>query len=135
MKRKRPGRLGFGVTAARRAVAPGRLSPAFRAPGATRLPAAVPDLKLTVARQNVALGQEEQHAGQEADRPQRLRRSLHLAGARAHFRASRRDWGGVRRRGRGRAWPAGALLLGSACGHCPVPALKLGSQRLEVARS
>lgn len=75
-------------------MAPGRLSPAFRAPGATRLPAAVPDLELTVARQNVALGQEEQHAGQEADRPQRLRRSLHLAGARAHFRASRRDWGG-----------------------------------------
>lgn len=75
-------------------MAPGRLSPAFRAPGATRLPAAVPDLELTVARQNVALGQEEQHAGQEADRPQRLRRSLHLAGARAHFRASRRDLGG-----------------------------------------
>lgn len=75
-------------------MAPGRLSPAFRVPGATSLPAAVPDLELTVARQNVALGQEEQHAGQEADRPQRLRRSLHLAGARAHFRASRRDCGG-----------------------------------------
>lgn len=67
------------------------------------MPAAAPDLELTVARQNVALGQEEQHAGQEADRPPRLRRSLHLAGARAHFRASRRGapkgaWQGVARR-------------------------------------
>lgn len=56
---------------------------------------AAPSLELTIAGQNVALGQEEQHAGQVADRPQRLGRSLHLAGARAHFRARGRGYGGA----------------------------------------
>lgn len=114
MKRKRPGRLGFWATdaentgfpgrlersaaSARRAEASRRRSPASRGsrdPLTTSLPCAAPSLELTIAGQNVALGQEEQHAGQAADRPQRLGRNLHLAGARAHFRARRRGCGGA----------------------------------------
>lgn len=64
-----------------RAAAPRRRSPASCGSGdplATSSPGAAPSLELTISRQNVALGQEKQHAGQVADRPQRLGRSLHF---------------------------------------------------------
>lgn len=105
--RPRPGGLRLPVDRRRPPPAPGALLPPARPPEA------VPDFELTIAQENVALGEEEQHAGQEADRPQRHCRSLHLAGARAHFRARRRGCG-ARRRGRVRARRAGALLVGSA---------------------
>lgn len=115
-KRKRQGRLGFWATgtgntgfrgglersaaaSAGRAAAPRRRSPASRGSGdplATSSPGAAPSLELTIARQNVALGQEKQHAGQVADRPQRFGHRLHLVAARAHFRARRRGCGAGR---------------------------------------